>query len=234
MWQNKLLKGFPEDMQDFLKVDEIGNQKLIEDYLSGNVYPYDRLNEFMENAGFTSGFHLRDQYVARIGFVLYSTEVLLELSKLLRHKKVIEVGAGTGYLSKQLKKRHVQIKPVDRGNWYHNQRFIEPHYCHIYGAEAARYVKKNRHDAVVMSWPDYDKPFAFHVTKAMRKGSMLIFQGEGNGGCTGDEQFFDYLETNFEINEEKTQLLNEHHVQYDGIHDNWYVFKKTKNNKDAV
>lgn len=226
MLTNKLLKKFPLDPEEFLKVDNDGNRQVIDDYMGGESYSYARLEKFMDDAGVMSAFALRERYIEVVGFVLYSTEVLDELGRLLKNRIAIEVGAGTGFLSKQLKKRHIQIKPVDNGSRYVQNKFTVPHYCRIHSGQADHYVKKNRHDAVLMSWPDYNTEFAYKIATAMREGAMLIYQGEGEGGCTGDDKFFDYLQSHFEFCDAESYRLNEHHVQFDGLHDRWGVYQK--------
>ena len=227
MRTSNFLINIPENLQDFLKLDEVGNQQLIDDYLSGDVWSFNRLNQFIEDASYISAFRFRDQYTARIGFVLYAIEMLDALAILLKNKKVIEAGAGTGFLSKQLKNRNIQIEPVDIGDWYENNGFTEPYFCHIHKENAVHYIENNWHDAVVMSWPNIGSPFAYTVAKAMGKDSILVFQGEGKYGCTGDDQFFEYLDNEFQICDEETKLLNKYHVQFYGLHDRWMVFRKT-------
>lgn len=74
---------------------------------------------------------------------------------------------------------------------------------------------------LLLSWPPYATPLAHEVLNAYR-GDRLIFIGEGDGGCTGDEDFFALLEK--EWNLQKTHLP----VQFWGIHDYIFVYDRRK------
>ena len=55
----------------------------------------------------------------------------------------------------------------------------------------------------------------------------MIFEGEGYGGCTGDDDFFNYLDEHFTPIKELDDELNEHHIRFPGINDHWWVYVKT-------
>ena len=78
-----------------------------------------------------------------------------------------------------------------------------------------------------MNWPPYADQFAYQVAKKMSKGQVLIFEGEGYGGCTGDVRFFNYLDKHFTQMKELDDELNEHHVSFPCTKDHWWVYVKT-------
>lgn len=57
----------------------------------------------------------------------------------------------------------------------------------------------------------------------MKPGQMLVFEGEGEGGCTGDDAFFELLSSSFAEHVAQSRRLNAGHVQFPGIHDRWSV-----------
>lgn len=81
-------------------------------------------------------------------------------------------------------------------------------------------------EIVLLSWPPYLEEFAFEVAKKMALGTILIYNGEGWGGCTGDDLFHEYLEDRFTVMEDITDQLDLHHARFSGIHDRWTVYRK--------
>jgi hypothetical protein len=80
----------------------------------------------------------------------------------------------------------------------------------------------------MMAWPPLGHPFASKVAARMVPGQVLIFQGEDAGGCTADAAFFRMVEdsTAWEPLYDWNQRLDEHHLQFYGIHDRWNVYRK--------
>lgn len=61
----------------------------------------------------------------------------------------------------------------------------------------------------------------------MSKGQVLIYNGQGSGGCTGDKDFFNYLDEHFTPMKELDYELNENHVSFPCTKDHWWVYAKT-------
>ena len=47
-------------------------------------------------------------------------------------------------------------------------------------------------EALVLCWPGYEDPMAVRALRAFR-GGLLVYMGEGRGGCTADDAFFEEL-----------------------------------------
>ena len=61
----------------------------------------------------------------------------------------------------------------------------------------------------------------------MRSGQILIYNGEGYGGCTGCDEFHNHLQSDHWTPQTMfTQRLNKHHVSFPGIHDRWNTYIK--------
>lgn len=54
----------------------------------------------------------------------------------------------------------------------------------------------------------------------------MILEGEGKGGNTATEEFFDVLSADFERLDAETLALNEHHRTFPGLHDRWQIMRK--------
>ena len=86
------------------------------------------------------------------------------------------------------------LEPTEKNHWCSEGKF----YMDVEKIAADDAIKKYPGRNVFMAWPPYDNPMAYEVVKNMGVGRKLVFVGEGYGGCTGDDNFFQYLETNFE------------------------------------
>ena len=77
----------------------------------------------------------------------------------------------------------------------------------------------------MMVWPPYDDPFAYKSLSAFR-GNKLIFIGEGAGGCTGDDDFFNLLCSQWQevtnIGPEDWEGIPNWH----GIHDRLHLYSR--------
>lgn len=85
------------------------------------------------------------------------------------------------------------------------------------GAEMAAAHGANR--ALLLSWPPYDSPDGADVLRAYT-GDRVIYIGEGDGGCTGDDRFHEMLR------KEWTEVAGHRPVQFMGIHDYVTVYDR--------
>ncbi|WP_415258477.1 thermonuclease family protein [Thauera phenylacetica] len=53
--------------------------------------------------------------------------------------------------------------------------------------------------------------------------ATLAYGDEGRGGCTADDDFFDLLATDFELDEATSIAVNAGHWRFFGMHDRWWV-----------
>jgi hypothetical protein len=175
------------------------------------------------NANGMQHFKIRDKYIKEVGFPIYTTELIDELVIILSKHKVVEVGCGTGFLSYTLQNNCVDITAIDdlSGRYCHED-FVWPRYTNIINADATEY-DLSPFDAVIMSWPDYESPFACKIAQKLTHNQFLIYQGEGEGGCTGDDDFFHLVNNEFRRIEHS---LNEATIQFHGIHDNWVIYQR--------
>ena len=146
----------------------------------------------------------------------------MQLSK----KNVIEIGAGTGFLSKQLIENGVIVTAIDshiKGQSDYGFALYHTPILHIDGIE---YLKtyENIADCIILSWPNYDNDFAASILDNMQSGQRLYYMGEREGGCTANDRFFHLLEQKAEKNYSLTEKLQKHSLSWSCIHDDWYVF----------
>lgn len=127
----------------------------------------------------------------------------------------LEIGAGTGYWASLLSDMGVdmlcfdayppQITPC---NWYHSPRNADDlptgerrdiFYDVQSGNHMMAWLFSDR--PLFLCWPPYDNSMA-HQALSFYRGNKLIYIGEGQGGCTGNDAFFDLLEKEWRLIDE--------------------------------
>lgn len=177
---------------------------------------------------------LREGFVTRYGFVLATAEVMDALATSLGHLgRVLDAGSGSGYLAAELARRGVDVLAVDScdygvplGSRTEGHAFEQVHRQDVVG-DALQYI--DGHVAtVLLVWPPHEGPFANQVADAMKRCQVLVYEGEGRGGCTADDDFFEQMsdEARWEFLPDVTEKLNESHIAFHGIHDRWLAWRR--------
>ncbi len=170
---------------------------------------------------------LRKDYIEKFGFFLVSEDFLSVTTNFLKNKKVLEVGAGSGFLSHCFQKNGIDITPIDL-KVNNNSYGFEQKYTNIFEEEASKHLRNNNYDVVIMSWPNYKTNFAYNVLSNMSKGQNLIYIGEDYGGCTANDQFFELLKDKCEIQIEITEDIQENSYSWPCIHDKVKIYQIKK------
>lgn len=145
------------------------------------------------------------------------------VDSILEYSPMVSVGSGFGYTESLAIKDGADIiatdlSPDKKNHWCRDGQF----HCDVEKLEADKAVKKYNDRNVFMAWPPYDNPMAADVVKAMEVGRYLIFVGETWGGCTGDDEFFQILNEDFE------EISDMSIPNWPGIRDTCIIYKKTK------
>lgn len=170
---------------------------------------------------FVSRRDIRAQHINRFGFAILTDEVIGAIAP---YQPLLEVGCGSGYWSYELRQADLNVIATDpgtgrygfnekyRGHWVTPWIEIE----HICGVEAVqKYPARN----LLLVWPDYDLSWPAETLKAFQ-GEIVLYGGEGQGGCTADDDFHSFLEQQFALAE--TIRL----PQFDGIHDDLEIWRR--------
>jgi len=171
----------------------------------------------------------RYAHISKYGFAQFNAETADAMAEGLKGLRVIEVGAGLGYISASLAARDISILAYDAkipyADWYGLGWETASHF-HVEELDVTT-LEEFDCDVVIMAWPCYDTPFAFEVAKRLTKGQTLVYLGESKGGCTGNDDFFEYVESDMWVsNEAFANSLNKHHRPFLGIHDWWHVYRR--------
>ena len=149
---------------------------------------------------------LRHMYIEKAGFVILTdemicglTDVLVYLTKGIKNPKVVELGAGKGWLTHWLNtigkedKRGdwVNVQATDNGAW-DNDKMRSPQCLQpwVKKQDAVEYVELYKPDVVIMSWPYFGDKWATQVAMALKPGTHIIYIGESDYGCCAEDSFF--------------------------------------------
>lgn len=149
-------------------------------------------------------------------------------------EKAVEIGAGTGYYASLLAQMGVDMicydlyPPLHTGqNHYHSPR-TEKHDGLLgitrevfFDVRSGNYLMAAEYPdrTLFLCWPPYEDDMAFQTLQAYQ-GQRLVYIGEPDGGCTGDDQFFKLLAETWHLVESHTP------VQWWGIHDVIEVYER--------
>jgi ubiquinone/menaquinone biosynthesis C-methylase UbiE len=179
----------------------------------------DRERYYTGNFDAFSAWEWRRQYTDKYGFHIYSKEQIEMLAEILQGQKVIEVLSGTGHFAKCLEDKGVNIKALDNSSWVESGKFKEL-YKLDFDQDALQFNYQG-YDTVIMCWPPHDNPITDQILAKMKRGQVLLYQGEHRGGCCADDAFFEMLEKRAM---ELEMPPNWPRFKFDGLHDDWYKY----------
>lgn len=169
----------------------------------------------------------RREHIKDHAWCILTKESAQQLGKFLQHfNSVIEVFAGTGYIASHLREasglgRKYRAYDGCRSHWGRTNR---PNYG--FTRSGCFNINLKKADCIVMTWPNYNENIAYRIARKMVSGQRLIYQGEGWSGCTGCDKFHEYLSENFRRVHLREKMVNHHHVKWDGMHDEWFIYIK--------
>lgn len=174
-----------------LSLDQSFNQIAMKSILS----PYFKAN-YDNYASIQMNLELRNNFVRQFSWAIPTPNVVRKICDATVGKKIIEVGAGTGLWAKLLKLSGSEIIATDS---FESHGYREDNtYLPVHNLEAVAAIEQNRDcDVLMLIWPAYDTDMAERALKAFN-GSIVIYIGEGYGGCNANDEFFDELQQNFE------------------------------------
>jgi len=140
------------------------------------------------------------------------------IGEVLGGRGVVEAGAGGGYWAWQMRQAGIDTvayEPVDPAD----NKYVRREWTSLLrdGHDAP---KRHRDRALFLCWPSYGDPWAAHAL-ACYEGDLLIYAGEGDGGCCADDEFFRLIEAEWE--EAGSSAA---HVSYWGIHDYLTAYRR--------
>jgi hypothetical protein len=160
-------------------------------------------------------FSLRQKMVTNFSWAIPNEEALKQIKAL--EMPIVEIGAGSGYWARLLQDIGVEVIPIDNTEVPNN--YVAKKYTTIISGSVEDLVHYQNH-ALMLCWPPYDAPMAAEALMYY-PGNVVIYIGEGNGGCTGDDKFHQVLD--------KWNLIQAVQIpQWNGIHDELFIYKRIK------
>jgi len=171
-------KTFNEDSDRLPNIDEIKSVVMVNNDSRFN-------KDLLYNSS-----SLREKYTALL-FPLINHEFLLSVKDMtedLGIKNIAELHAGTGWLTLWMKKYNIPISDsVDNMSWKYFSRYLK----HVKKEDSIKYVKEHPEiELFILSWPYMDTT-AYNIWNEMQQNQYLLYIGEGWGGCTACDEFFE-------------------------------------------
>lgn len=137
--------------------------------------------------------------------------------------RLVDPLAGTGYWGLLLAASGVDVvscdlHPADGGDanvWHKHQDAWVP----VLRADAVDAVAVHADRTLLLSWPPYDDPLGDRVLAAY-PGNRVIYIGEMEGGCCGDDDMFARLDRDW------SEIATHEPVQWGGMHDYVTVYER--------
>jgi hypothetical protein len=165
-----------------------------------------------------SPFMVRDYLCKKYAWAIPTKEAVEFIAQ---YSPIIEMGAGSGYWANLINLVGGNIIAFDEAppNEVTNRFFKEGTTFFSVKQGTPEIVSNYPNHTLFLCWPPYDSSMAYETLKAY-KGNVVIYVGEGSGGCTGDDQFHDLLEKEW-------TMTNEIKIpQWYGIHDWLYLYSR--------
>lgn len=168
-------------------------------------------------------FLAREKLVRKYAWAIPNHDALKKIYNL--QMPICEIGAGKGYWGYLLRQLGVECFLYDNESYLNRTEISrycyfdnDPNWTEVEegGTEKAA---KHKYAALFLCWPPYAEPMAYEALLHYQ-GKCVIFVGEGNGGCTGDERFFQLVNERFEL-VDSVKI-----PQYYGIHDRMFIYEQ--------
>ena len=200
----------PKDM-----VDTSGLHPLSEEYFQARTY------------GFQKEFLLKEAYNSAGMYTFVSLRWIVPFAKWIGNRKVMEVMAGRGFLSKALREQGITVHASDNFSW--PVRTWSETVTDVIEMDALEAVEKHgmEHDILIMGWPYMDDT-AYRIIKHLYEvnpKALVVYIGEPSGGCTADELFFDHFEM---IEDEDFDRAAIYYQSWEYIHDRLWLGRYKK------
>ena len=142
-----------------------------------------------------------------------SIQAIINFYKINKINYILEIGAGFGLWAGMLSIARVNIKATDIDPNKNLDSYVTEPYTNVESISATDAVEKYQDaDCLFICWPAYNEPYAADSVKIFT-GKYIVCIGEGHGGCTANDEFFDILEKDW-IRENILNIKN-----WWGIHD---------------
>jgi len=135
--------------------------------------------------------------------------------------RLVDPMAGTGYWGWVLAQHGVDVTSSDAEPGTNHWHKDHPCYGPVVAMPGVDAVVPHADRTLFLAWPPYNTPDGADILAAYR-GSRVIYVGEGDGGCTGDDRLHELLA------KEWREVTYRVPVQWFGIHDVVTVYDRAE------
>lgn len=179
---------------------------------------------------------LHNYAISHMGYSVITVRNCRILSDLIQRRSLLEIMCGLGSYTYTLRHLGVPVIATDDYSWIDDDpKFIgwkqKPWIDNIERIDAVSAIRKYGKlvDYVLMSWPPMNEDFAAQALETMRivnPECRMIYVGEGKGGVTANDRFFDILSDVSEQYPNINELWESYHSWVNhGFHDKQYIIK---------
>ena len=129
---------------------------------------------------------------------------------------IVEIGAGNGYWAQLIRQAGATVHAYDNMSWHDQVQQLHSEVL-IGTPQTLKYYTSMW--TLFLCWPPYSSRMAYECLRLYR-GNTIVYVGEGEGGCTGDDRFHQKLQKKWEL-EQTIDLLN-----WDGINDDLQIWRR--------
>ncbi len=140
----------------------------------------------------------RDYFIKNYGWSVPTEEAIIKLKGFIGNDTVLSVGSGNGLWSKLLQDigvNAIATTKIEENNERDNMQMPDKnrYFTDVENLKHLEAIDKYPQAGVLlMSWPPYNDPMAYESLKQF-KGNKIVYIGEGGGGCTGSDEFYNLL-----------------------------------------
>lgn len=154
----------------------------------------------------------RHALCARFAWSIPSPGDMRWLAQLLDGRGVVEIGAGSGYWAWQMAQTRIDVLAYDPNLPGPDNRYVKHELFHPVLPGDDRMAAHFPDRALLLCWPPYATSMAADTLRAY-DGDLLVYVGEPEGGCTGDDEFHKLLDSEWD-----EAGASPFHVTWSGIH----------------
>ncbi len=195
------------------------------DHTIPSSIPYDIGDEHPFSAiSVIDSYKERDRWLKLGMFAFVCWDWVNPFATWIGNRRCLEVMSGAGWLAKALREKNIDIIATDDYSWGKRRGWSVISEVIEMNAVSAILNYAHQCDILIISWP-YMNDDAYHAIKTAHDTNpamLIVYIGEGAGGCTANDKFFEYFE---EIELQEFDEVRNQFKSWWGIHDTISVGK---------
>lgn len=199
--------------------------------LEKKIIPYEYPAEVQRKFDIEAFMH-REKVISIQGFSLLTEQWVSLFATWIGNRKCLEVMSGCGSLAYALKNKGIDIIATDNNSWCKNIKSkinwiaTDNVWCDIEEIDCVEAIEKygSEIDIIIISWAYMDSNSYKCLLKMREKNpnAVMVYIGEGYGGCTGNDDFYDAIEV---VEDQNIDAINEVYPTWFGIYDRIWLVK---------